>query len=311
MFSLETCRALLGVACLLSLLSGKAFSKEYRVYVLAGQSNMDGYGFTKELPEELSSAQDNVRIFHGNTVADGESEGGGAGLWSALRPGHGVGFTSDGKKNGYSERFGVELSLAAKLRALLPDENIALIKYSRGGTSIDAGVSRSWGCWEPDFEGGSGMGQGINQYDHFLATLRKALEVRDIDGDGEADRLIPAGIAWMQGESDAFDTEEIAARYETNLKRLMDLMRAALRVDDLPIAIGRIADSGKDADGKVWDHGDIVRQAQSSFCEKDSCAALASTDSLSFSDPYHYDSKGYLDLGRDFAQALYDLRADE
>lgn len=70
----------------------------------------------------------------------------------------------------------------------------------------------------------------------------------------------------MQGEADASFSEEIAREYESNLKRLMDLFRAAFRVDDLPAVIGRISDSGQVEGGaegeKVWTHGEIVRKAQ-------------------------------------------------
>jgi len=66
------------------------------------------------------------------------------------------------------------------------------------------------------------------------------------------------------GESDAVATAEIAKRYERNLKRLMDLVRAACRADDLPVGIGRIPDSGRDHDGRVWIHGEAVRQAKQS-----------------------------------------------
>jgi hypothetical protein len=154
--------------------------------------------------------------------------------------------------------------------------------------------------------GREGGGKGVNQYDHFLATLRYALRVDDIDGDGENDTLIPAGIVWMQGESDANYTLEIAKRYEDNLKRIMDLIRAALRVDDLPVVIGRISDSGKgEDDGKVWDHGETVRAAQVAFVKKDGHAELVTaTDNYKYSDPWHYDSAGYIDLGRQFAEAL-------
>ena len=54
----------------------------------------------------------------------------------------------------------------------------------------------------------------------------------DIDGDGESDTLVPMAIIWMQGESDASASVEVAMRYEENLERLMDLIRAALRADD-------------------------------------------------------------------------------
>ena len=64
----------------------------------------------------------------------------------------------------------------------------------------------------------------------------------------------------MQGESDAHYTEHIAKSYQANLKRLMDLIRAAFRTDDLPVVIGKISDSDKV--NKIWKHGDIVKQAQ-------------------------------------------------
>jgi hypothetical protein len=277
----------------------------YRLYFLGGQSNMDGYGRTEELPENLPenlrASLAGVMIFHGNPAPDG-GELGGQGVWAELRPGHGAGFQSDGVANTYSERFGVELTFAQRLRELDPDARIALIKYSRGGTSIDSAAAGEFGCWEPDYGGRN----GINQYDHFLAAVRAALAAADIDGNGEPDVLVPAGIVWMQGESDAAFTEEVAARYERNLKRLMDLIRAALRADDLPVVIGRISDSGQAADGAVWDHASIVRAAQAAFVARDGAAALVSaTDEYAYSDPWHYDSAGFLDLGRRFAEALF------
>ena len=42
-------------------------------------------------------------------------QGGGEGKWSSLKPGHGVGFKTDGHSNFLSERFGPELSFASTL----------------------------------------------------------------------------------------------------------------------------------------------------------------------------------------------------
>ena len=288
------------VLAALLVLSADLEAKTFKLYYLGGQSNMDGFGYVRELPEALQGPVKGVWIFHGNSSPDG-AEVDGKGLWAELRPGHGTGFTSDGKTNTYSDRVGVELTFARRLLEIDPNAHIAIIKYSRGGTSIDMAAASTFGCWDPDYNAGN----GINQYDHFLATVTNALSVRDIDGDGEADTLIPSGIVWMQGESDAAHGELIARRYESNLKRLMDLIRAAFRVDDLPVAIGRISDSGKDVDGKVWDYGDIVREAQASFVRKDSCAALVTTtDSYGYSDNWHYNTAGYIDLGKQFADAL-------
>jgi beta-glucosidase len=296
-------RSVLPILIALLVWSQPVGAKDYLLFYLGGQSNMDGYGRCQELPPELNLAVQGVMIFHGNTAPDGAAVDG-RGIWAELGPGHGVGYTSDGETATYSDRFGLELTFGRRLQELLPDANIAFIKYSRGGTSIDLAAAGDFGCWDPDYP-------GINQYDHFLAALRNAMSAGDIDGDGERDRLIPAGIVWMQGESDAFYTEGIARRYQQNLKRLVDLIRAALRTDDLPVAIGRISDSGRDdeeKDGKVWNHGEIVRSAQASVVAEDSHAMLVtSTDEYKYSDPWHYDSQGYIDLGRRFAEAIAEI----
>lgn len=304
---MKTCLRVFGPPWLLLFLLAAPASaqKTYRVYYLGGQSNMDGYGYVSELPENLTGPVEDVMIFHGNTAPDGAAVDG-RGVWTLLQPGHGVGFSSDGEMNTYSNRFGVELTFARRLQELDPETPIALIKYSRGGTAIDTAAAGAFGAWDPDFRGDG----GINQYDHFLATLRQAMRVDDINGDGARDVLIPAGILWMQGESDASYTEAIARKYEAHLKRLMDLIRAALRVDDLPVVIGRISDSGRDdEDGLVWNHGELVRAAQAAFVQKDGRAALVTTtDSYGYSDQWHYDSAGYLDLGRRFADAMATLQ---
>jgi acetyl esterase/lipase len=282
-------------------------ARVYNLYYLGGQSNMDGHGQISELPDDLNKPVKGVMIFHGNTAPDG-GDVDGRGIWAELQPGHGGGFKSDGISNKYSKKIGVELTFAHRLLELEPNSHIAIIKYSRGGTSIDTSAARKFGSWDPDYNAKS----GVNQYDHFLATVKNALSISDIDGDGEPDKLVPTGILWMQGESDAANKIIAAQKYEANLKRLMNLIRAALRLDDLPVVIGRISDSGQDeTDGKVWNHGDIVRQAQKSFVEKDANAALVtSTDNYGYSDKWHYDTKGYLDLGKEFSQAIFSLQND-
>ena len=275
-------------------------SNSYRLYFLGGQSNMDGYGFVDDLPDSLNTTINDVWIFHGNPVND-EAENGGLGIWSVLKPGHGVGFSSDGNTNSYSNRFGPELSFVKTLQALYPDENIAIIKYSKGGSSIDMEAADQFGSWDPDYEGST----GINQYDHFLTTMRHAFSNRDIDGDGLDDHLIPSGIIWMQGESDAVFTEEIAFRYYSNLSRLLELISASLHTDDLPIVIGKISDSWNSESGKVWTHGELIQYAQEKYArEHDNAAIVRSTRFYNYSDPWHYDSFGYLDLGEEFAKAM-------
>lgn len=284
-------------AILLCTISSNA--KKYKVFYLGGQSNMDGYGYVNQLPNDLKQPVEGVYIFHGNTAPDG-GEIGGQGVWDVLKPGHGVGHSSTFSENKLSDRFGVEITFAREMKKLLPGENIAIIKYSKGGTSIHIQAAGDFGCWDPDYSAKS----GINQYDHFLQTIKNAFAVEDIDGDGEKDELIPAGILWMQGESDG-NNLVIANAYFDNLKRLMDLMRAALWEDDLPVVVGRISDSHNDIDGLVWDFGNVIRWQQAKYVNQDGNAALiTTTDNYNYSDKWHYDTEGYIDFGKQFAKEI-------
>lgn len=292
-------------ACIMT--ASIARGDEFDLYFLGGQSNMEGFGTAAELPPEDTGPVDGVYIFHAAASPD-QHVFNAASKWQILAPGHGTGFTAPGGEPTLSDRFGPELSFGKELRQLSPNKKIALIKYARNGSAIAAGAAMHWGCWEPDFQATEGENRNQNQYDYFLATLRTAMAIADIDGDGQLDTLTPRGIVWMQGESDAVPSKEIAEQYSQNLKRLMDLLRAALRQDDLPVAIGRISDSGRNARGKLWTFGDIVRAQQEQFAKADSSASLIkTTDAYDYSDPAHYDSAGYLDLGKQFARELHKL----
>lgn len=272
-----------------------------RVFYLGGQSNMEGFGYVKGLPHSLKEKDENVFIYHGNPVSDNDISGG-LGKWELLQAGHGTGFSSDGKTNTLSDRFGVELSLAKRLQQLYPNQKLAFIKYARNGSSIDSIGTFGFGAWEPSFKGG----KGINQYDYFLKTVNNAMAVKDINGDGIEDVLIPSGIIWMQGESDADKTEQIANQYYSNLKRLIELMRAAFRNNDLPVIIGKISDSGNDTDGKIWGFGELVQYNQEKFVATETNAAIVrTTNTYKYTDKYHYDNDGYIDLGIQFANAIF------
>ncbi len=272
------------------------------VYFLGGQSNMQGYGFNKDLRNELKKEFKDVYIFQGNNVEDNKPNAG-LGIWDNLKPGHGTDFSSDGKTNKLSDRFGIELSFAKKMQEINPKQKIAIIKYSRNGSSIDISGAPYFGTWDTEAISKTGK----NQFDYFLKTVNNALSVGDINNDGIQDVLVPAGILWMQGESDA-NNEEVANRYFINLKKLMDLMLATFRNNNLPIVIGKISDSGDDKDGKVWDFGELVQYAQEKYVRNQiNVAIVRSTSNYKYSDKYHYDSTGYLDLGIQFANTLKQL----
>jgi hypothetical protein len=104
--------------------SGTANAKPVKVYLLAGQSNMVGFGENNALPTELKQPQTDVQIFHG-------------GGWGYLRPGLG--------KDGNS--FGPEITFGRDMADALPHDRIALIKVAWGGTNLMQ-------QWRPPLAGG-------------------------------------------------------------------------------------------------------------------------------------------------------------
>lgn len=274
----------------------------YKLYFLGGQSNMEGFGYSQELPEGATTPSGDVMIFVGQMALNNETHGG-VGSWQALQPGFGTGFRTDGSTMTLSDRFGPELYFGRTMAERSPGTRIAIVKYALGGSGLAQGVG--YGNWHPDFSEGA----GINQYDHALRTLRDALGQPDIDGDGRADRLVPSGIVWMQGEADAFDSQAAADQYRANIERLMDLLRAALREDDLPVVVGKITDSGMADDGSVMDYIGTVQQAQQDYVRHDACAAYVTvTDNLPYlDDGWHYDTEGFISLGTAFAEAMIEL----
>lgn len=304
-------RKMLGVGVAALALSacgqGEGEGDTYKVYYLGGQSNMDGFGFNEELPPELAEGVPEVLIYHGDPDTDG-TEVGGEGFWRSLTPGHGTGFRSTSEAVTLSGRFGPELTFAQTLLSEDPDSKIAIIKYSRGGTGLVHGVS-AYGSWDPDgYQDG-----GPNQLDYALTTIGDALAVADINGDGKADRLEPAGIIWMQGEADAYDSVEASSQYADNLAELMGILRGALGATNLPIVLGQIKDSGDTPETRVMTFSPEVQAQQRLFVERDACASLVDvTEGFSFlpDDGWHYTSPDYLILGEAFAEHVLALELE-
>ena len=116
------------VLLVLSLLNPPVQATDYKLYYLGGQSNMDGFGYVRDLKRPDAEPVKGVMIFHGNQGLDKNTVLDGRGLWTELKPGNGTGFKSDGTTNTLSDRFGVELSFGRRMQELDPDSHIAIIK---------------------------------------------------------------------------------------------------------------------------------------------------------------------------------------
>lgn len=271
---------------------------KYDLYILAGQSNMNGHGRIEDLPAGLQDIQRDVWIYNPNR-RDDQQPIEDIGRWEELRPGHGAGFQADEKQNVHSNLFGPELSFAKYLKQNDPKKKIALFKYAKGGASIDPEAGSEWGCWDPEYN----LGNGINQWTHFKHHLHRAEKIKP----DSIDRFKPAGILWHQGESDASHSVEIAERYLQNLKNVIGKIRKELNAPELPCIIGQISDSDNSEhnENPVLPHCDKIQRAQRKFVKEDSHARLVKPpEDHGWTDPWHYDSETYIELGRRFAKAI-------
>lgn len=66
----------------------KGEGNTYYLYYMGGQSNMEGFGFTKELPAEYNYVHKDVMIFTGTLSPDRDTVYAAKGSWDYLRPGH-------------------------------------------------------------------------------------------------------------------------------------------------------------------------------------------------------------------------------
>ena len=214
----------------------------YRVYLLGGQSNANGRGDASELTAPLASPQTDVRFYwhktqvtpNGNLTQD---------AWLDLQPdsGHGVNSPSS-----FTNEFGSELSFGRTIADSNASVNVAIIKYSHGGTDL----ANNWAA--------SGA-----QYTTFVSTVQAGLAaLTDVGHTYEM-----GGMVWIQGENDAGSTNK-ANQYATNLSNLIERVRGNVFGGQtpggytLPFIISGLSDSQY---GNITTLGTgtyIVRQAQ-------------------------------------------------
>ena len=297
-------------------------------WIIAGQSNAEGYGIT-ESPisglapsdtlstigrSDLNVTHNSIRMFQGANENNGITSSAGLSLppkdaWHAMTAQEGLAFDwGSGRGNESRRRFGPELAFGYDVQRQLGSP-IALIKYARGSTSIAPSTAQDANTWR-DFDPSDGG--RLNQYDKLISTIQAA-----VDSLPAGQILDVRGVVWMQGESDA--TAAAAPAYQANLTELI----AALRADIGSIAAasgGRMTRSAAS-----WSELDVfvgtvrnttafrqtVIDAQNAVAAADpNVFTVDGTNDLSvmtFDDwggsGVHYDSAGQVMLGERFADA--------
>ena len=247
---------------------------EYDVYLLAGQSNMDGRGAGADLKPSQRGPIEGAIIFYRNPPA--ASDG-----WQPLDVGFSIPPGYKGKIP--STKFGPEIGFALATLKAQPKTRLALIKGSKGGTSLAKD-------WQPGTKGQPGtQGPCYRNYLETLAAAKKALAAR-------SDTYTIRGLLWHQGESDAGSNAEV---YEKQLIEFIARIRDDVSLPKLPVVIGEVFDNGK---------RDAVRKAQRAVAEKVAGVAFVSADGTETWDKgTHFDAASQLLLGERFAKACRDL----
>jgi Ca2+-binding EF-hand superfamily protein len=185
-------------------------AKKLKVFILAGQSNMVGWGDSLKLPDNLRNGDDRVLMFEN-------------GKWQPLMPSK----KASGKQRefGMTEfSFGPEIAFADEMAKAWPDETIGIVKFAIGGTSILT--------WKPDWskKDADRVGQGR------LGSLYKKLMVK-VEQAGKAQDIEIVGFLWVQGGRDMKDIA-VAKEYLDNLKTLVAAVRKDTGVPGLPFLCG-------------------------------------------------------------------------
>lgn len=244
-----------------------------KVYILSGQSNMDGRGQVKELVGNLdrwAKPQADVRIAYSNSNRRGPYATDG---FVPLQPGFSVPpGTKEKKLPGAT--FGPEVSFGRTIADAHRGERIVLIKFSEGGTSLH-------GDWMPEKE--------KSLYPQFLAFVERSLKtLRDASETAEL-----AGMIWHQGESDASLPE---GEYQKLLTAFIVQVRTDLHSPTLPFVIGEVYDNGK---------RDRVRAGQRATAAAVSGVKSVAVDGLATADQgTHFDTPSQIKLGQRLARAL-------
>ncbi len=241
----------------------ESHAADVKVFLLGGQSNMLGRAPSSGLPTSpvnLQEPQDDVLFYYNNNI----------GL-TTLRPGSGK-FTTE---------FGPEVSFGRAIADAYPSDNIALIKYAAGGTSL-------YNDWAP----GTGA-----QYTNFRNTVTAGIAA--LQAAGHTTEIV--GMLWHQGESDAIAGQQ--ANYANNLTAFIADIRSNYGAN-LPFLIGEIRRSNGPAFVTVAD-------AQVDVAAADQNAIFVPASDLTFKDTYHFDAPSQVTLGERFASGFITLDTGE
>jgi len=234
---------------------GQDGSGPLKVFILAGQSNMEGHGAIGTLDW---LGEDPV---YGHLLAKAKNEDGSwkvrDDVWVYYPRARGglkkgaltVGFGAGDQKIGPELMFG-------HVMGDYYDNQVLLIKTAWGGKSLAV-----------DFRPPGSGGQTGPYYEKMLEIVRDVLgnlKQHFPQYDGEGYEI--AGFVWFQGWNDMINADRVA-EYETNMVNLIKDLRKDLEVPRLPVVIGELGVGGEESAKKNVRMANI-RKAQAAAADR-------------------------------------------
>jgi hypothetical protein len=276
---------------LITTVAAHAADKPIKTFILAGQSNMVGWGDSTKLSVDLRKGNDRVLMFE-----DGQ--------WRPLTP-HAP--ANQGQRRvGLTEfHFGPEIAFGREMAKAYADETIGIIKFSIGGTSVLA--------WKPDWSKKDadrvGQGRHGSLYTKLMDKVDQASKARDIE---------IVGFLWLQGGGDTKNAD-VAREYLDNLKSLVFAVRKETGVADLPFIYGTARIEGIPDDLTNVEEPENLPPGRPGAwlvlkAQFDAQKAIPNSKMVILRDiekhprNVHYNTAGQLEVGRLFAEAYLNYR---
>ena len=278
------------LALLLSFFATAAFAAETRdLIIVAGQSNAVGFNAKPtELPADAADKEVMFWFRVGDPPPDDYDSTSGH-QWTQLGPqpkGTPGPKTMPRQYGNFAEAeggFGPEIGCA---RTLIAKEHkpLAVVKAAFSGTSIT-----EWNPQKPDAPGSCYKALIDETKAAVAAAKEKQITLR------------PRAFVWVQGESDA--SEKGAAAYPQEIADLVAAIRKELDAPELIALLGVNTHFGSDKNPFM----PKIVEAQKIAASQMARCAYVDTASATIANSAHFDTKGTIDIGNRFAEALLQM----
>lgn len=280
-------------------------SNEAVVYLVAGQSNAEGYADLSDASATALGAIPGVKIWHfqPETQTSGPA-------WETLQ----AGVNEQAQRGSANTKIGFTPTLARSLQSRHPGQTVHIIKFAAGGSNLTpfenlygpaaAGLRPRVFRWDP---GNADIGFGL--FSGMFSEIEAAVDAL-LNSEG-FDSVRMHGMFWMQGEGDAIDAFA-ADQYRDQLKNFLSMVRyrcsqlrsgPIVQADNpMPITIGIIH---QDTDATLFPNVSAVRAAQRQVSfELDRVTTIDTSAAPLGVDEVHYTAAGYEQVGYLFASGL-------